>query len=700
MTRFLGRNAWLIPLALGIAIAIAGYTTLRALEEHELELVRSQVETTVASAVEGLEIWAAENESRAAFWGNDARVGELVETLATIGRRAEDPTATLAVAPELAALRAILDPVVLHYGYMGWGVQGRTTMTVGAQTGLDHYLGFVPRQFGELQERALAGEVLFTEPMSFEGPLTPYATMLVGGPVRNASGEIVGTLGFTLNPTAEFARLLEVARLGDSGETYAFDRNGLMVSPSRFETQLREIGMLAEDPQVVAALNIQVRDPGGDLTSGFEATTPISGRGLTTAAASATAGETGSSLEPYRDYRGVPVVGAWTWIRALRIGIASEIDAAEAFAGLTAVRWRFGWLLALLGAATLAMLGYSLWVARLSGKVELNRELGRYKLKRKLGEGGMGAVYLAKHALLRRPTAIKVLDTEAAGEHGIARFEREVQVSSSLNHPNTIQIFDFGTTADGTFYYAMEHVQGLTLAKLVEADGPLPEARAIHILRQAAGSLSEAHARKLAHRDVKPANLMLCERGGNFDFVKVLDFGLVRLLDQSEDLSITKTHNLTGTPLYMAPEAIENPKALDARSDVYQLGAVAYFMLAGHPPFEGETLVEVLGKHLRETPAPLSSATKQKVSPEFEAIVTRCLAKSPDERFSDAGELLEALERCPTANLWTQADARAWWASWIDAHPDELDAADTTLDAKASAYSIDLVRRLQSASND
>jgi hypothetical protein len=700
MTRFLRRNAWLVPLTLAVAIAAVGATTLQAVEEHELELLRSQVETTVATAREALDIWTAENEGSARFWASDARVTALTAELADVARRAEDPGAALVAAPALAQLRSILDPVISHQGYMGWGIQSQSGMMLAAQSGLDHYLGFVPKELGEFQRKIFDGWSGHTQPMMFSGPKGPYATMIAGAAVRVAGGQAVGALGFTLDPAGQFARLFEVARVGGSGETYAFDADGTMVSPSRFEDQLQELGLLPEASELGSVLNLAVRDPGGDLTRGFVSETRPTARGLTLAAASAIAGEAGSNLEGYRDYRGVRVVGAWTWLPELHIGITSEIDAAEAFAGLGAVRWRFGLLLGLLLVTTIGMFGYSRLVARLRSTVEENRELGRYRLQQKLGEGGMGSVYLAKHALLRRPTAIKVLDREATGEDGIERFEREVQVSSSLSHPNTIQIFDYGTTPDGTFYYAMEHVSGLTLAKLVESQGPMPEARVLYVLRQAAGSLAEAHSRQLAHRDIKPANIMLCERGGNFDFVKMLDFGLVRLLDQSDDLSITKSQNLTGTPLYMAPEAIENPKSLDARSDVYQLGAVAYFMLAGKPPFEGDTLVEVLGKHMRDAPAPFAGAAPGPVSEELEGIVMRCLAKNPEERFADAGELKAALADCARARAWTQADAREWWIHWVDEHPEALGDDDPTLDADASGYSIDLVRRLQGMSGN
>jgi serine/threonine protein kinase len=309
----------------------------------------------------------------------------------------------------------------------------------------------------------------------------------------------------------------------------------------------------------------------------------------------------------------------------------------------------------------------------------------------------MGTVYLARHALLCRPTAIKVLRGEQATAEAVARFEREVQVSSQLSHPNTIDIYDFGYTPDGTFYYAMEYLDGITLDRLIETEGPLPEARVLSIMRQACGSIAEAHDAGLIHRDLKPSNIMLCEIGGMYDYAKVLDFGLVREQEQAQDVALTDVTSLTGTPLYMPPEVVKHPDKVDVRADLYQLGAIAYYLLAGRPMFTGGSAYEVLAHHLNSIPRPPSEVLGRAVTPELEAIVLRCLEKDPAARPATGRDLLESLEICSCPDTWGQRDARIWWAEWRERHPEshDLDPASSL----PSGYAIDL-RRLRSDTTD
>ncbi|MEM1416676.1 MAG: serine/threonine-protein kinase [Myxococcota bacterium] len=294
----------------------------------------------------------------------------------------------------------------------------------------------------------------------------------------------------------------------------------------------------------------------------------------------------------------------------------------------------------------------------LEAKVRAAQELGQYTLEEKLGEGGMGVVYKARHRMLRRPAALKLLPSTKAGERAVARFEREVQETTRLTHPNTVAIFDFGRTRQGVFFYVMEYLEGLSLQSLVDELGPLPEARAVHLLGQAADALAEAHALGLVHRDVKPDNLMLCRRGGVPDVVKVLDFGLVKDVEAG-DPGLSQVDTVQGTPLYMAPEALASPERVDARADLYALGAVAHFLLTGAPVFSGST-IEVFGHHLHSAPTPLRQLAPD-VSAELEALVLRCLAKDPGERPADAGELAAALRALPGPR-WRRSDAEAWWA--------------------------------------
>lgn len=282
------------------------------------------------------------------------------------------------------------------------------------------------------------------------------------------------------------------------------------------------------------------------------------------------------------------------------------------------------------------------------------RKLGQYTLKEKLGEGGMGEVYLAQHVLLRRPCALKLIRPERDGDQkNLRRFEREVQATAALTHPNTVQVYDYGHTEDGTFYYVMEYLPGLTLEALVKQAGPLPPARAIHFLRQVCGALAEAHAAGLIHRDIKPGNVMICDRGGTRDVAKLLDFGLVlppAADGQSEKL--TQDGTVAGTPAYLSPEQAGGEEAVDVRSDIYSVGALAYFMLTGRPPFAGRTGMRLIAAHLYETPEPLSRL-RPDVPADLEAVILRCLAKAANARYPDAESLHAALSSCAAAGQWT-----------------------------------------------
>jgi serine/threonine protein kinase len=287
--------------------------------------------------------------------------------------------------------------------------------------------------------------------------------------------------------------------------------------------------------------------------------------------------------------------------------------------------------------------------------------LGQYSLDEKVGEGAMGEVYRASHALLRRPTAVKLLRPGRSAERAIGRFEREVQYTSRLTHPNTIAIYDYGRTPEGLFYYAMEYLEGLTLHDIVATDGPQPEGRVIHILRQTCGSLQEAHDAGLIHRDIKAANIMVCNRGGIPDFVKVLDFGLVKSVEPVS-VSLTMPGSLTGTPLYMSPEAIDTTDQLDGRSDLYAVGVLGYYALTGRYVFEGGTAMDICHRHQYQEPEPPSRHLESPISPELESVILKCLAKDRNDRPNSARHLADALAACPAAKTWTEDDARQWWA--------------------------------------
>jgi len=291
------------------------------------------------------------------------------------------------------------------------------------------------------------------------------------------------------------------------------------------------------------------------------------------------------------------------------------------------------------------------------------RHLGQYTLQEKLGEGGMGVVYRAQHAMLRRPTAIKLLRPDKAGAQSLARFEREVQLTAQLSHPNTVSVFDYGRTPDGVFYYAMEYLEGINLEALVREFGPQDPGRVVHILRQVAGSLAEAHGFGLVHRDVKPANIILCQRGGVPDVAKVVDFGLAKDLERTASTALTQANDITGTPMYLAPEAITDPETVDGRSDLYALGAVGYYLLAGAHVFEGATLVEVCSHHLRTPPVAPSVRLGRPLPPDLESVLLSCLEKDPARRPPTADAVSTHLAMCVGVDEWGEGKAREWWQS-------------------------------------
>ena len=295
----------------------------------------------------------------------------------------------------------------------------------------------------------------------------------------------------------------------------------------------------------------------------------------------------------------------------------------------------------------------------LRAEVRDARRLGQYVLEQKIGEGGMGEVYRARHGMMRRPSALKLMRRDTAGADSLLRFEREVQLTARLTHPNTITIFDYGRTHDGIFYYAMELLEGATLQRIVTVDGPQAPGRVVRILTMACGALTEAHAIGLIHRDIKPANIMLCMQGGERDVVKLLDFGLVKELEVDGGVELTAASTLTGTPRYMAPESIRKPSSADARTDIYALGAVGYYLLTGADVFDGKSIVEVCSQHLYQRPEPLS-ARGVAILPDLEAVVLACLEKDPARRPQTAAELRRRLEAC-SVDVWDATSAQTWW---------------------------------------
>ncbi|NOX54653.1 MAG: serine/threonine protein kinase [Planctomycetes bacterium] len=668
--RFIQRQFWLWPLLAVLVLASIGFWVRRAIEQTMRDSLRSQLTTLLATETAMLKKWFEVQRKLAETMANDPEVRRAVYPLLGITDEADaDQSAVLEAARK--ELDKSLAPELATAGLNGYFVADRQMQIVASsypmlvgQQGIQPYESFL--------ERVLNGASVVSVPFPSavmmkddSGELrTGVPTMYACAPIRDTNFRVVGALALQLRPEREFTEILQLGRIGESGETYAFNREGVMVSNSRFDEDLILLGILPDQPHVRSILNVMIRDPGGDMTAGYRPTRRRSEMSLTRMAASGVTGESGVDVDGYRDYRGVMVVGAWTWLPELDLGVATELDVAEAFRPLTILRRVFLALYVLLVASAISLLVFGLIVARLRRKaakaaIEAQR-LGQYTLEQKIGEGAMGVVYRARHALLRRPTAIKMLDVDKMNDTAIARFEREVQITCQLNHPSTVVIYDYGRTPEGVFYYAMEYLDGIDLQRLVDGYGPQPAGRVIHILRQVCGSLFEAHAQGLVHRDIKPANVMLNRRGGEPDVVKVLDFGLVK--DVAAEHPSSGDGGLAGTPLYMSPEAIQSPMAVDARSDIYSVGAVGYFLLTGRPVFDVHDFSELARKHVQEMPEPPSKRVGKRFSEPLEYAILACLEKSPAKRPQTARDLANLLKKCPEASAWSLEDADAWWS--------------------------------------
>ncbi|QEG36641.1 serine/threonine-protein kinase [Bythopirellula goksoeyrii] len=289
------------------------------------------------------------------------------------------------------------------------------------------------------------------------------------------------------------------------------------------------------------------------------------------------------------------------------------------------------------------------------------KQLGQYRLRQMLGSGGMGEVYLAEHNMMKRPCAIKIIRPEKTRDPKVlARFEREVQATAKLSHWNSIDIYDYGRTSDGTFYYVMEFLPGHNIGEMVDTYGSLPAGRVVYLMKQVCEALSEAHSHGLVHRDIKPANIFCAYRGGQFDVAKLLDFGLAKPTKEVDDVELTQEGAITGSPLYMSPEQATGSNEVDERSDIYSLGAVMYLMATGHPPFDYQQPIKVLIAHASEAPiAPRE--WNPSVPIELEEIILRCLEKQPEDRFQSVEELRDQLDAVPQAEPWSSHQASEWW---------------------------------------
>lgn len=680
---FLRRNLWIWPIIAISLLASIAYLVGSAIETTMRDTLRSSLQTLLSVEVAMLKTWFQVQESNVQSAANSTEVRRIAQQLLNM----EEPDGTTLLAPAGGDtkpndvrllhrdLERLLSPIISSHRYTGYLLTDKRRKILSASD--ESVIGIEGTgEFEAFLTKALDGKSTVSTPFRSFSLLksaggkaeSSVPVMYAVAPIRDENFQVIAVLGLQIRPEEEFTEILQLGRMGESGETYAFNRAGLMVSNSRFDEDLKLLGLVPQDEGGSSLLTIHLNDPQGNLLEGYRPKVLRRDMPLTYMVQAALDGSASDNLDGYADYRGVPVVGAWEWLEEYDLGVATEVDLAEAYRPLMILRRTFQAMFFLLVLTSIAIFVFTIIVSRLQREARkaavAAKQVGQYELMEKLGQGAMGVVYKGRHAMLRRPTAIKLLDVEKINPSSIARFEREVQITCQLNNPNTIAIYDYGRTPEGVFYYAMEYLDGINLENLVQVGGPLMENRVIHLLAQICGSLFEAHSKGLVHRDIKPANIMLNRRGGMPDVIKVLDFGLVKAIDEKKQAGMTAANSLTGTPLYISPEGINAPALVDARSDIYAVGATAYFLLTGQPPFVSDNLVDLLRRHVMDPPAPPSQRLGRQVSPELETAILACLEKNPANRPQTARDVISLLRKCPEFGTWTVDDGDAWWGRY------------------------------------
>ena len=633
LSEFTRRNT-LIAILVALVAAGAAVWAFINVQTAVREARRAYLGGLLATQAELVQFWISARKEDARQWAEDAELRRLAYKL-IVHSRNKSETRRLhgellkRLAPALEERNLALANIVAPDGIL---LASLVPEYIGRQ---------LAPAFRVRLERVFRGEQVFIEPVfeaeRLHGPGVANPDTAIAwatAPIRDEAGRVIAVLCLGRYAAKGFARRLEVTRPGATGEAYAFDGAGRMVSNSRFEDQLRARGMLAADQSSLGRVMLQQPEAAPGIRSGVSKPTELVTHALQASAASA--GEKkGIILTPYRNYLGDPVIGAWQWLDEHNLGLAVEIGEAEAYRPITILNTHL--VVMLLTLAVAVFLGPTLpgilW--RRVVPVKSGQTVEAYRLERKIGEGGMAEVFLGTHERLGRPAAVKVLKSGLREEMQL-RFEREARLLASLRHPDIAAVFEIGNVEDGRPYYAMEYFDGEPLDQIVARDGPLAEDAACEVLIRLCGILQYACDRGVVHRDVKPENLLLSLDAQGAPALKLIDFGLAKALDPAEHDQLTLEVSLLGTLGYLAPERIRDPADVDIRGEVYAVGALGYFLLTGEewlPSLESATPEE----------APLIGTRRPLATPGLEAVIAKALRHRKSARWESCRALAEAL---------------------------------------------------------
>lgn len=642
-----------------LVIFLSQSWAIERLEDHLRDSAVQMLRQSVKMRSDGLRVWSDRQKEQARRQLDDPALMAQVRLLLAEAEQPNELKARLKAHPAFAEIQKILSRTPTEIGGLGFVIVSPSGIGLCADP--DSIVGLPVGPAGAAYVRRMnLGEWIVSRPYpdrQFTPGLAPdlqRPVMFVGGPIRAANGQIIALGGFRFAPDRFYEHLRP-----SSSELVAFDEKCVLLNDLSDPEFFRSAGLLPPEAGNSTVFRLQLRDPGLSLPVNDRVKSPPTEWPPTLMCRSAVQGTEGSDALGHRDLRGRTVLAAWTWLPDWEMGLGAQLPLDGVLSPSRPIRSAFMGLLALPALVTVGLLGTLRFVRRKRG---LDTVFGSYRLEKPIGKGGMAEVYLARHAFLNRPAAVKILSEAHPSADAVLRFEREARLASRLGHPNTIHIHDYGETPDGRLFYAMEYVEGLTLAQLLAVDGPVPVARAAYFLAQIAGSLEEANEIGLLHRDLKPSNVMVSIKGGMGDVIKVLDFGIACLVSGTTE-DVTKSQNLVGTPAFIAPERIRDPRTLDTRSDIYSFGAVAFHLLTGRNVFEGSSPTELIYQ-VMTSPRPSPSKLRGDELPaELEKLVLDCLSADPEARPRSFQIIGEILGRMHFPDPWNQEKARAWWAA-------------------------------------
>jgi serine/threonine protein kinase len=649
---FTSTNVFRSTLAIALAsLFFLGIWTHNYVRNSLLEVRHAELSRTINSLELSLDIWIKDYKHDVQSFSRDP------EIKAAISNFLEDPNSK----PQVVNLFESDLDLNRYSGYAIVTLDGMVVLT--SDTAKKPFA--LPEKPSAAITSVIRGETRFGPPVFLKewNRKDSSANVWVSHTITNREGQAIAIISLARAAKEEFSMLLSVTHMGETGESYAVDPNGMLLTNSRFQEQLLEGGSnhFEEGDSV---FNFYVRDPGVSLKSEkpkeakefWPLTKPAQ---AIQSYALLNEKKLGLIKEPYRDYRGEEVIGAWLWFPEYRFGVITEIDKSEAYSILPVINSAFIIVgLVLAGFLILSMFS-TLQIVRLSAKVNRDK-FGSYIIQKQIGEGGMSNVFLAGHELLQRPTALKVLKPEALNEVSKSRFKAEAKQISRLRNPHTIELYDYGVTEEGTIYYAMEYLDGINLKELIKLSGELPINRTVKILLDVCYSIKEAHDLNLIHRDIKPQNVMVCVLGGIYDMVKVLDFGLVKDLEHDNGEELTKQTDITGTPIYMAPERITTPTKTDNRCDIYAIGALAFYMLTAKPLYDYKNDLDVMYQIINTVPENVNTL-RDDVPDTLNNLIAVCLEKDPDERPESVDFLIHILRQLAIDFPYGDEEAMKWW---------------------------------------